>query len=238
MPSLAQRAEAIAGLYQPPITGRHSDIASQSTVQQFLEAVGEGNYIETAAKLAGITKQSVYEWMKRGETGEQPFALFADAVKEAEARAEAHMVRLQRKAAELPQYWAAAATHLERRHPERWGKRQDDQSGPKVVVQVGGSSADVKVMVVGAHNPSTFALDGSTVSEDIHRLSGDIESNNNELCLPNTEANTAIGEDTRQGASEQLEATEKPARGLTDGTPIGGIDAPQNFSPRKRRSKK
>ena len=152
MPSLAQRAQTIADLYQPPHTGRPSDIGSQSTLQQFLEAVGEGNYIETAAKLAGITKQSVYEWIKRGEAGERPFDTFADAVKEAEARAEAKMLANVRKASELPQFWAAGMTVLERRHPERWGKRQDDSSQPKVVVNIGVGSGDVRVGIVAGNN--------------------------------------------------------------------------------------
>jgi len=132
MPSLAEQAQTIANLYQPPSTGRPSDIGSASTVQQFLEAIGDGNYIETAAKLAGLSKVTVYEWLKRGQAGEAAYVAFANAVERAEARAEAKMVANVRRASELPQFWAAAATHLERRHPDRWSKRQDDSQAPKV----------------------------------------------------------------------------------------------------------
>jgi hypothetical protein len=154
MTSLAHQAQAIADLYQPPKTGRPSDIGSASTVQQFLEAVGEGNYIETAAKLAGLSKQSVYDWLRRGHAGEPAYKAFADAVEKAEARAEAAMVANVRKASHLPQFWAAGMTVLERRHPERWSKRQDDTNTPKVVVQIGGP-ADVKIGI--AVSPPTFA---------------------------------------------------------------------------------
>ena len=125
-------------------------------MQQFLEAVGEGNYIETAAKLAGITKQSVYEWIKRGQSGEpgtEAFRVFADAVEKAEARAEAKMLANVRRASELPQFWAAGMTVLERRHPDRWGKRQDDSTQPKVVVNIGVGSGDVRVGVLSPSNP-------------------------------------------------------------------------------------
>lgn len=157
MPSLAEHAQSIAEAYQPPPTGRPSDIGSPSTIQQFLEAVGEGNYIETSAKLAGISKGALYNWIKRGQAGEDAFAQFVDALEKAEARAEAHLVSLQRKAAEAgPQYWPAAATQLERRHPDRWGKRQESDSGPKVVVNIGVGATDVQVTVV---SPPTFAPD-------------------------------------------------------------------------------
>jgi hypothetical protein len=160
MPSLAEQAQQIADAYQPPTTGRPSDIGSQSTIQEFLEAVGEGNYIDTSAKLAGLSKQAVYNWIKRGKDGEEPFAAFVDALEKAEARAEVHLVRLQRKAAEAgPQYWPAAATQLERRHPEKWGKRSDGESGPKVIVQVGGQANDVKVLITsGADTPFAPSL--------------------------------------------------------------------------------
>lgn len=151
MSSLAQHAQDIAQSYQPPATGRPSLLSSESTVREFLEAVGAGNYIETACKLSGLSKASVYEWLKRAQAGEDAFKAFADALEKAEARAEAHLVGLQRKAAEAgPQYWAAAATQLERRHPDRWSRRMDDSQAPKVVVQIGVGAGDVKVGVAFA----------------------------------------------------------------------------------------
>ena len=168
MPSLAEQAQTIANLYQPPSTGRPSDIGSASTVQQFLEAIGDGNYIETAAKLAGLSKVTVYEWLKRGQAGEAAYVAFANAVERAEARAEAKMVANVRRASELPQFWAAAATHLERRHPDRWSKRQDDSQAPKVIVQIGAGGGDIKVGIIASSSPS--------LSEDLHRLSPSVNS--------------------------------------------------------------
>jgi transposase len=156
MQSRQAQAEAIANLYQPPSVGRPSDIGDPIIVQQFLDAVAEGNYIETACHLVGLSKVTVYSWIKRGDSGESPFDRFANAVKGAEARAEAKMVANVRRASELPQFWAAAATHLERRHPDRWGKRQDDQAVPRVVVQIGVGQGEVKVGIIDGLSPANI----------------------------------------------------------------------------------
>ena len=80
-----------------------------------------GNYIETACNASGIHKDSFYEWLKRAKTGEEPFAKFASQVDEAVALAEARDLQTIQKAS--GEQWQAAAWRLERRYPERWGRR-------------------------------------------------------------------------------------------------------------------
>lgn len=166
MQSLQAQAEAIAELYIPPDVGRPSDIGDPEVLKQFFQAIADGNYLETACHLVGLSKVTVHNWTKRGEAGESPFDRFVNAVKAAEARAEAKMVANVRRASDLPQFWAAAATHLERRHPDRWGKRNDDTQVPRVVVQIGVGNTDVKVGI--GLSPS--------VSEDLHSLSASADS--------------------------------------------------------------
>ena len=55
---------------------------------------------------------------------------------------------------------------------------ESDSSVPKVVVQIGVKDGDVNVTL----SQPTFASPDATVSEDIHRLSGDLESDNSQLC--------------------------------------------------------
>lgn len=224
MSSLAQHAQDIAHAYQPPAVGRPSLISSESTVSQFLEAVGEGNYIETACKLAGLSKQSVYEWIKRGHAGEVAFAEFANAVEKAEARAEAHLVGLQRKAAEAgPQYWAAAATQLERRHPDRWSKRLDDSSAPKVIVQIGVGQGDVKIGII---NP-TFAPPTHAVSLCETQLTDTNGSNNNELCYLTSAQGSVTPAEVAIGDSPQPDRQGDP-------TPAVGADTVPCSAPRRK----
>lgn len=143
----AQLAEDIATRYQPLETGSKSRIAEADTVQALLEAVDAGNYIETAAELAGLSKVTVYDWLKKGDAGQEPFKAFANALKRAQARAEAQAVRNVRLAGKDPRFWAAEMTFLERRHPDRWARRSEDGTSPRVVVQIGVKDSDVQVQI-------------------------------------------------------------------------------------------
>jgi len=81
-----------------------------------------------------------------------------DTREEAEADVERRAVRNTLKAGEKDAFWAANMTFLERRYPERWGRRQDDASVPKVIVQIGARDSDVQVNVI-TPSPTPFALD-------------------------------------------------------------------------------
>ena len=92
-------------------------------------------YHEPACALAGVSYRQYLNWQNiaEDEGPESPHGIVSAALKVAEAEAENETVRYVRAASRLPQYWAAGATFLERRHPARW-KRQD---GPAVSVSVG-----------------------------------------------------------------------------------------------------
>lgn len=165
-------AAKIADAYQPPDTGRPSRLTETDTVSILLNAIEAGNYMETACALADLPKETVYQWLKRGQTEHDdhtsPYRIFYDAVKRAEARAEAEAVEDVRKAGKSgPQYWAASMTRLERRHPERWGKRPDEQTGPKVIVQIGVKDSDVQISVLSTsvdQAPTSLAPSLDTLS--------------------------------------------------------------------------
>ncbi len=143
------QAEQIADTYASSVRiGAPSTLADPHTVQQFLAAIADGNYRETAARLAGISKQTFYNWLKRAEHGDEAAIAFVDALEKAEATAEAGLVANVRRASTQPQFWAAGMTLLERKSPEKWGRRQDDSSAPKVVIQFGVQQSDVKVNVI------------------------------------------------------------------------------------------
>ena len=123
---------------RPP--GRPTKLTAE--VQRLVvEALQAGNYIETAAALAGVHKDTLYEWLKRGRG--QPrgvYRAFSDAVEKAMAIAEVRGVELVTRAGEgtptvlnaqgqvvtpgIPPQWQAMAWRLERKYPEKWGRRQ------------------------------------------------------------------------------------------------------------------
>ena len=83
-----------------------------------------GNYIETAASLAGIDKKSIYTWLKRGHQEKKGiFRDFLYAVKKAEAKSETIDLMTIRRAAE--KNWQAAAWRLERKYPKKWGRKTE-----------------------------------------------------------------------------------------------------------------
>jgi len=151
--SLRVQAEQIANAYFPNTLGPESPLGDIDLVQRLLACLAEGNYRETACRVAGISKGSFYNWLKRADAGDEAAILFVNAVEKAEALAESETVRNVRNASKLPQFWAAGMTWLERKSPDKWGRRQDDASVPKVIVQVGGSANDVRVLVQGSETP-------------------------------------------------------------------------------------
>jgi hypothetical protein len=144
-------AKEIASTYRKPATGRPSGLADVRRLFKLLSLISRGNYLETAARAAGFSKQSIYSCRRLAETGDAPAIAFVDALERAEALAEVEAVDAVRRAGQAgPQFWAAAMTRLERRHPDRWGRRQDDAGAPKVIVQIGIKDSDVSIAPLDA----------------------------------------------------------------------------------------
>jgi transposase-like protein len=101
------------------------------TQRKIVEAIAEGNYLETAAALGGVTYTTLNNWMRKGQAATSgPYVAFFESVKRAEAEAESTRVGRIKRAGQEGN-WQADAWYLERRYPERWGKRiQQELSGP------------------------------------------------------------------------------------------------------------
>ncbi len=126
-------------------TGRPTKLTAklQDEIYSLVEA---GNYITTACRACGISTQTYDNWLAWGKEGKEPYLPFFVAIKRAEAEAEARRVERIEQAGiggglirkktitqrdgsviEDEQYaqpqWLADMTHLERRHPDRWGRK-------------------------------------------------------------------------------------------------------------------
>lgn len=100
-------------------TGRPSKL-SPEVMAAFIDSLEKGNYLETAAAYAGIARQTIYDWMRKGARGEgQEYVEFLDTMKKAQAQAEVAALDRIERAGE----WQAAAWRLERKFPARWGQR-------------------------------------------------------------------------------------------------------------------
>ena len=90
--------------------------------ERLIEALSDGNHIETSCEFAGIEASTYYRWMDWGKKGRKEFVEFCKSIQSAIARAEIASVSRIRFAEERD--WKAAAWMLERRHPERWANTQ------------------------------------------------------------------------------------------------------------------
>jgi len=114
--------------------GRKSKLTPERQ-ERIINAIRAGSYVETAAALAGIHRDTLYDWLKRGRSEEEPYATFLAAMNEALASAELRDVMAISKAV-ADGDWRAAAWRLERKFPRRWGlvgqeKRQEDGAPPE-----------------------------------------------------------------------------------------------------------
>jgi transposase-like protein len=134
-------------------------------IDRLIVLVSQGNYFEVAARAVGITSRVIRQWLQKAEEGDPRFDAIGRVLRVAEAEAEAHAVENVRTAGKDPRFWAAEMTYLERRHPDRWGRRQEEATGAAIVVHVGSLTAsDIKIGIAvpaPGRPPGTFVGAGT-----------------------------------------------------------------------------
>jgi len=101
-------------------------------IQALSLAISRGNYLVTSCQLCNISENQVYLWLKQAQedytTGltadDSLFIRLYESLKRAEAKAEDLLVQVVRDSATVKKEWLPAITMLERRHPDRWGRRE------------------------------------------------------------------------------------------------------------------
>lgn len=104
-------------------------------IEALSEAVSKGNYAIVACQLCGISEFAFYNWLNQASTDEENglteeesiYIRLAKSLKRAEAKAEAELVQVVRETATKKKEWLPAITFLERRHPDRWGRKDRTQ---------------------------------------------------------------------------------------------------------------
>ncbi len=92
------------------------------------DVIAKGNYAVTACQLCNIDEATLWLWGKQGKADidagrETIYSKLVLSLKRAEAKAEAKLVQVVRESAEVKRDWIPAMTMLERRHPDRWGRK-------------------------------------------------------------------------------------------------------------------
>jgi len=140
----------------------------QARIAAFL---GAGAYIETAASAAGVSKQTLYNWLRLGSEGQEPYDSFLDAVEKAQGEADIRDLKTIRDAASKG-VWQAAAWRLERRHPGEWGRRRPEsepQEEDLTLVDLVGSYASMSEEALRSEivrlDDECEQITGSTITE-------------------------------------------------------------------------
>lgn len=101
---------------------------NDSLSETLADYLKQGLYMREACALAGVSRDSVYSWLRQGskdrkEGNDTPEARFSDIIKRAMAEAESDAISAVRAAGKNPAFWQAEAWFLERRYPDKYGKR-------------------------------------------------------------------------------------------------------------------
>ncbi len=133
--------------------GRRTILTSELQ-DNIVQALRGGNYLDDAARYAGVAERTVYQWIQKGrmarealEDGVEPTAnellyiQFAQAVEKARSDAVVRNLTIIQKAANDGQ-WQAAAWYLERTNPRKWGRYETVEVTGDSVVTVAVSPKD------------------------------------------------------------------------------------------------
>lgn len=106
-------------------TGRKLTLDKRRS-KHILRAISHGLSYKRAAQAAGVVYSTFHRWMRKGCRDRKAkiksdYRKFYEDVMSAEARAEDAQAEMIHRTAK--KVWTAAAWWLERRHPERWGRR-------------------------------------------------------------------------------------------------------------------
>lgn len=97
---------------------------NDARLKKVVDGITAGLPYDTACALAGITYQTFLNWMRAGEEAESgKFFEFFEEVKKAEAIAESVHIKNIKDAGKNG-VWQADAWLLERRYPQKWGKKE------------------------------------------------------------------------------------------------------------------
>ena len=148
------------------MAGRPAALTDE-VIKRICDELRQGGTKAAAAAASGYSLSAFMQWQAAGRKEIESIAdgnpanrskvqmvKFVEAMADAELVGEAELIRVIRRASE--DHWQAAAWILERRHPEKYGRRmdltsKDDKLDTRVVVTV--------IQESGAEPPDVFPTD-------------------------------------------------------------------------------
>lgn len=120
---------------KPARMGRHS-LLTDETEERIVSAVRGGAYLDDASAYAGISRHTLFSWLRQGRAAaerldegetlsdrEERLLNFLNAVEKARADASIRNLMVIQQAAQEGN-WQASAWYLERTNPKKWGRHE------------------------------------------------------------------------------------------------------------------
>lgn len=103
---------------------------SYEIIEAICEDIAKGFSYDKAAQNNGIAASTFFRWMRKGHEvdSEQIYKDFVQSVKSASEFSEDEALQLIRSAATIGRNWKASAWFLEKRFPDKYGRRLNDKS--------------------------------------------------------------------------------------------------------------
>lgn len=150
--------------------GRPSKL-TPDVVQRLVKAIEAGNYYEAACAYAGISYGTFRRWMVDGENATRgKYRDFYEAITRAEQTAEVRMVAQWQQ--HMPMDYRAIRDFLERRFPQRWGKKLGVDMNQEVQGQVVHTHEKQKIVAEIVNTPELAEL----IAERYRQRTGDSSS--------------------------------------------------------------
>jgi len=160
-------------------------LMAKEVEDRLFDALYIGSYVETACAYAGISKNTYYDWLRRGErermrllegkpvpdgvdkdyaSREAIYVKFSDAMERAIASADIRDLTLLARAGQKG-VWQVPAWRQERKHPDKWGRQRVEITGAEGV-PLDMAPKMVVVNVVRRNPDGTTTINGQ--SDDYH----------------------------------------------------------------------
>ena len=175
MPSadLVSTARHIKSLVPPPAFGQGAPplTLKDECVARILLSLKLGTYRDTAVRAAGISRTTLYNTIARAKQGDPDAVALVEALDEAEADGERW--HAENIACHAKKTWVASAWTLERKYPERYGRRDREGQSAQVTVICGGES-QVSVSIQSSPPPAELSPADSQMPQviDVQPLIG------------------------------------------------------------------
>lgn len=100
---------------------------NKEIIDAICEDISQGYSFDQAALRNGISASTFFRWLNRGKSidADSIYKYLVEQVREAANFSEAEALQLVRSSAIVNRNWKASAWFLERRFPEKYGKRKD-----------------------------------------------------------------------------------------------------------------